>query len=111
MYMIYVKYFGYLAIVKTFISELGTKGHLRYETKRKKMQKIWCLARILTLDPGYYICPPYPLSCILNIFCVSLIITMILMRFLYIPVSPIYINALVMYKGRSLPTYVKSHFI
>ena len=74
--------------------------------KEKDPEKKWWLARIRTADPEYYNCPPYPLSFISNTFRASLIITMILMWFLKIPVSPIYINVLFVFNGKSLPTFV-----
>ena len=81
------------------------RTNMIWNEKEKDPEK-WRLVWIWTSDPEYYNCPPYPLSNISNTFRTSLIITTILMWFLNIPVSPIFINTLVMYNGKSLPIFV-----
>ena len=74
----------------------------------------WRLARIRTSGPEYYICPLYPLSYISNTFVLlynHYHYYGINVSLLNIPVSPIYINALVLYNGKSLPTFVNLSII
>ena len=81
---------------------------MRYNKTEKNYKKR--ITRIRTSDPGYYtVCLILSAICVYQYLCAFLMISMNDIGVIFkarVPVSPVYINALVLFNGKLLPTFV-----